>query len=91
MQRAPASVWCPACQCGRTRRSRTRGTGESLLAFLLIRPYRCEECFHRFFRWSIRHKPTATPPAGTTNPRDCKPLTPRGAYHGGHTPHADLD
>jgi hypothetical protein len=90
MENAPASVCCPACQCGRTRRSRTRGSGESLLALLMIRPYRCKECCYRFFRWSIRHKSMAAPTARTTNPRDCKPLTPREAAHGAHAPHADL-
>jgi hypothetical protein len=60
LKNAAASVWCPDCQSAQVRRSRTRGIVESLLAGLLIRPYRCEECDCRFFRWSTLHKPKAT-------------------------------
>jgi predicted Zn-ribbon and HTH transcriptional regulator len=91
LERAAVSIWCPGCQSDQIRRSKTRGIVESILAFLLIRPYRCEECDYRFFRWSIRHKPKATQPARTTNARDYELLTPREASHGGNTPYVDMD
>jgi predicted Zn-ribbon and HTH transcriptional regulator len=56
LERAAVSIWCPDCQSDQIRRSRMRGIVEPLLAFLLIRPYRCEACDYRFFRWSIRYK-----------------------------------
>jgi predicted Zn-ribbon and HTH transcriptional regulator len=77
LERAAASRWCPDCQSDQVRRSRMRGIVESLLAMLLIRPYRCEECDYRFSRWSIRHKPNATRTARRTNGRDRNLLTPR--------------
>jgi predicted Zn-ribbon and HTH transcriptional regulator len=55
-ERGAVSIWCPKCQSDQILRSRMRGIVESLMAFLLIRPYQCEECDHRFFRWSIRYK-----------------------------------
>ena len=67
LEKAAVSIWCPDCQSDQIRRSRTRGTVESLLAILLIRPYRCEECDYRFFCWSIQSKSKATRPARTTN------------------------
>src|ERR1700686_4099745 len=90
LERAGASICCPDCQSDQIRRSKTRGSVESLLAFLRMRPYRCEECNYRFFRWSIRTKPKATKPARTTNARDCELLTPREASHGGNAPQADM-
>jgi hypothetical protein len=60
LERAAAARCCTDCQSDQVRRSRTRGIVESLLAVLLIRPYRCEACDCRFFRLSIRHKPKAT-------------------------------
>ena len=56
VERTAVSIWCPECQSDQIRRSTMRGIVESLLAFLLIRPYQCEECGYRFFRWSIRYK-----------------------------------
>src|SRR5271170_8254930 len=75
LERSGAWICCPDCQCDQIRRSKTKGSVESLMAFLRIRPYRCEECDYRFFRWSIRSKPEATKPARTTNARDCILLT----------------
>jgi predicted Zn-ribbon and HTH transcriptional regulator len=61
LERAAVSIWCPECQSDQIRRSRMRGIVESLLAFLLIRPYQCEECDYRFFRWSVRYKANPIP------------------------------
>ena len=91
LKKPPVATGCPACQSDQIRRSKTRGIVESILAFLMIRPYRCEECDYRFFRWSIRHKRKATQPARTTNARDYELLTPAEASHGGNTPQPDLD
>jgi hypothetical protein len=60
------SISCPDCQSNLTHESRTRGIVESLLVFLRIRPYRCEQCDYRFFRWSVQHKPKATRSPRTT-------------------------
>jgi len=82
LERAGSSICCPDCQSDEIRRSKTRGTVESLLVLLRIRPYRCEECDYRFFRWSIRSKPKATKPERTTNAPGCELLTPCEASHG---------
>lgn len=45
------SISCPYCTSIRVQRSRTRGIGERLLHLLLFEsPYRCQQCFKRFFR-----------------------------------------
>src|SRR5580700_4541519 len=90
-KRAVVPVSCPDCQSDLTHRSKTRGIVESLLAFLRVRPYRCEECDFRFLSRSAQHKPKATRPARTTNARNYEPLTSQGVSPGGHTPHADMD
>src|ERR1700694_3197078 len=91
LERAGASICCPDCQSDQIRRSKTRGSVESLLAFLQIRPYRCEECDYRFFRWSILGKPKATKPARITDARDSVLLTPRKASQGGNASQAGMD
>lgn len=51
---------CPRCTSERIHQSRRRGLLEStLFAMIFIRPFRCERCDLRFFRWSL----TATPNA----------------------------
>jgi len=90
-KRAAVPVSCPDCQCGRIHRSRTRGTVEFLLAFLRFRPYRCEECDFRFFRWSVQHKLKPARPARIANARNYQQLTTHGASHGGLAPQADMD
>src|SRR5882762_1542692 len=67
LEKPAVPIWCPDCQSDQIRRSRTRGTVESLLTILPIRPHRCEECDYRFFCWSIRSKSKVTRPARTTN------------------------
>jgi hypothetical protein len=44
LEKVAVSISCPDFQSDQIHRSKTRGTVESLLAILLIRPYRCEEC-----------------------------------------------
>lgn len=42
---------CPRCQSPRVRRSKRRGVVEkAFLTLLLVRPFRCLACRHRFFR-----------------------------------------
>lgn len=67
LEKGKASISCPGCQSDLTRRSRTRGIVESLLVFLRIRPYRCDECDCRFFRWCVQHKSQATRSPRTMN------------------------
>jgi len=44
---------CPECNSGRVHRSKPKGAMESyVLPVVAIRPYRCEVCDCRFFRFS---------------------------------------
>jgi len=62
----PMSISCRRCSSPRTHRSRRKGFLESgLLTMLFVRPFRCEQCDHRFFRWSFSANPGASP-AGRT-------------------------
>jgi hypothetical protein len=50
-------IRCPDCGSLQTHRSRKRGIVEYVLsAIIFVRPFRCEECDARFFRWSLREK-----------------------------------
>ena len=45
---------CPSCQSQRIHHSRRRGLLEKVIfAIALVRPFRCEKCDLRFFRWSF--------------------------------------
>jgi len=45
---------CPLCHSKRIYRSRRKGIIERvILAMIFIKPFRCERCDFRFFRWSI--------------------------------------
>jgi|HubBroStandDraft_1064217.scaffolds.fasta_scaffold837213_2 transposase-like protein len=47
---------CPICQSGSVRRSKRRTIAErTIMAALLVRPFRCVDCGRRFFRLSL-HK-----------------------------------
>jgi len=60
-------ISCPQCESGRIHQSRRKGFFErGILTMLLIRPFRCEKCDCRFFRWSITSNPNASRTA-TTN------------------------
>jgi hypothetical protein len=45
---------CPNCGAKKVRRSRRRGLGEALLHVLFfVSPFRCGECYERFFRFRL--------------------------------------
>ena len=45
---------CPKCGTERIHFSRRKGIVEKrILSAIQVRPYRCESCDFRFFRWSI--------------------------------------
>jgi hypothetical protein len=52
---------CPACESSQIHQSRRRGIIErKVFALIFLRPFRCEECDLRFFRWSFanNHHPS---------------------------------
>jgi len=50
-------ITCPNCQSHRVHHSKKKGILESLLlAAIFVRPFRCEKCDTRFFRWSFREQ-----------------------------------
>lgn len=67
LKKGKVAISCPGCKSELTHRSRTRGIVESLPVFLPIRPYRCDECDCRFFRWRVQHKSKASRSPGTMN------------------------
>jgi len=57
---------CPLCHSKRIHRSKRKGILEQgILAVLFVRPFRCERCDYRFFRWSLAANPNASRPATT--------------------------
>jgi DNA-directed RNA polymerase subunit RPC12/RpoP len=55
---------CPKCHSERLGRSRRRGLIErQLLTAIALRPFRCESCNHRFFRWPKPLNQEPTPPS----------------------------
>jgi len=49
---------CPSCQSQRIHQSRRKGMLEKgILAAIFVRPFRCERCDLRFFRWSFAANP----------------------------------
>jgi predicted Zn-ribbon and HTH transcriptional regulator len=47
-------ISCPLCHSKRIHRSKRKGIIEQIiLAMIFIKPFRCERCDYRFFRWSI--------------------------------------
>ncbi len=45
---------CPECHSEQVHASRRRGLVEKrILATIQVRPFRCETCDSRFFRWSL--------------------------------------
>lgn len=52
---------CPSCHSRRIHYSRRRGVLEKgILAAIFVRPFRCEKCDVRFFRWSLPANPDAS-------------------------------
>ena len=59
-------ICCPNCESARIHQSRRKGIVEKLiLALLLVRPFRCEVCDQRFFRWSLAASPKGSRAAAT--------------------------
>ena len=51
---------CPLCSSQRIHQSKRKGMLERmLLAMMFVRPFRCERCDDRFFRWSLSDNPNA--------------------------------
>jgi transposase-like protein len=47
-------IGCPLCRSGRIHQSRRKGIIErGILAVIFVRPFRCERCDSRFYRWSF--------------------------------------
>jgi hypothetical protein len=45
---------CPECESLQMHPSRRRGIVEkTILALFFVRPFRCERCDARFYRWSL--------------------------------------
>ena len=60
-------ISCPQCRSGRIHKSRRKGILErAILAMIFVRPFRCERCDYRFFRWSFTAHSNASRTA-TTN------------------------
>jgi len=61
---------CPCCQSEHIRRSRRKGIIERIiLPMLFVRPFRCQRCDLRFFRWSIAVNPIPSSAATTMGSR----------------------
>ena len=59
-------ICCPNCESARIHQSRRKGIVEKMiLALLFVRPFRCELCDERFFRWSPATSPNGAS-AGAT-------------------------
>lgn len=49
---------CPNCESPNIRRSRREGPFEFLLHWLfLLSPYRCRDCYQRYFGFRFSHPP----------------------------------
>ena len=49
---------CPECESARIHPSRRKGIVEKrILATIFVRPFRCERCDARFYRWSLSTSP----------------------------------
>lgn len=52
---------CPLCHSERIHQSKRNGiTERKILAAIFVRPFRCERCNFRFFRWSLTPNPNAS-------------------------------
>jgi hypothetical protein len=49
---------CPLCHSKRIHRSKRKGIIErGIVTLIFVRPFRCERCDFRFFRWFITPNP----------------------------------
>jgi hypothetical protein len=59
-------VSCPQCGSEEIHLSKRNGIIDiCILTVLFVRPFRCDECDFRFYRWSFSPRPNATGPATT--------------------------
>jgi hypothetical protein len=57
---------CPNCYSEQIRRSKRRGVIEqTLLTVVALKPYRCLDCYGRFYRWPVRMKSQQIANGGT--------------------------
>ncbi len=57
---------CPECDSGRIRQSRRKGIAEKVfLTMISLKPFRCERCDFRFYRWSFATKNNSSRQATT--------------------------
>ena len=62
--RRASMINCPHCRSIQIHQSKRKGLLETgILALMLIRPFRCEKCDLRFFRWSLTSTPNSSHPA----------------------------
>jgi hypothetical protein len=62
---------CPLCQSVNISKSKRRGLLESVFFTLVhVRPYRCQSCDLRFFRWAAAHGQKVSHQATTTAASD---------------------
>jgi hypothetical protein len=55
---------CPYCDSTNIRRSRREGPIEFFLHwFTLLSPYRCRDCYQRYFGFRYAHTPSQTVPS----------------------------
>ena len=60
-------IHCPQCQSKNISKSKRRGLLESVVYRLIhVRPYRCQSCDLRFFRWALLHRHRASHIATTS-------------------------
>ncbi len=57
---------CPLCKSKRVHQSRRKGIAEKIImAAVFVRPFRCEGCDLRFYRWSLSSNPNSARQATT--------------------------
>jgi hypothetical protein len=60
-------VACPHCQSKAIRRSKRRGTFESTLLNLIpVRPFRCKDCYSRFYSLTFQLNSTQSKSAASS-------------------------
>jgi hypothetical protein len=61
---------CPLCRSVNLSKSKRRGLLESVIFRLIhVRPYRCQSCDLRFFRWAAPHVRSASSYTAAASPR----------------------
>jgi predicted Zn-ribbon and HTH transcriptional regulator len=67
IKNVPRSNVCPKCRSDAIKRAHRQGLKERLSSLVLVYPYRCRKCGHRFLRF---RRPSGSPPKSSnkTNP-----------------------